>query len=332
MAQSSARKEADVAAFGKVFGGVSPEFETPVTWKTDEGDVVVPFKYKGIQRADDFSSEKQAVFEAKDRRLEVIVRDDYSSMYGLRVRRQVQLHRKSGLLIGGSVEYEFGEWTAGLYANFSNGHFLRDFNAVEYLSDPTQFEIHITIDKSGKKQELPPLAAASYNCYRNRPVDIAFPLADYEDAIKGNYGIRNDSKEYDKTYFSWVNLHGALVGSETFGDGKPKVNESQISLEREDWTLLEGTAYEVKIAHTSKGTGLQRGRLRFSRRNEGTGEEWVFAVPAWMYNGKDFMRVLKEEPLKEFLSLYPVTFSVTRPDEGKIEVYTSSHEDSPDKS
>lgn len=330
MPRSLARREADIAEFREVFGRVAQEFNNPVKWETDDGDVVIPFKYKGIRNVGDIGPEKQAVFEVNDRRSKVAVRVDYSSEFGLRVRRQLETHRKSGLLIRGEIEYDLGGVTAGFYADYRHRMFLSDFNAVGNLSDPTHFLLSINIQQSGRN-ELPPLASALYNFYPNIPVDIVFPFADYENAITGNYGIREYSRAYSKTFFSWVDLSGAEVGSEVLDGEKqrPKVNSSNISLENGEWIGLEGTAYEVKIGYVPGGMNLQRGRLRLFRRNQEVDEEWMFSVPAWMYTGRDFMSALKEKSLREFLSQYPVIFSIKGSGETKLEVFTSSREDPP---
>lgn len=324
---------AGIEQFKEIFGGVAPEFEKPAVWNTDDGEVTIPFQFR-IENGT--GSEKIAVFEINDKRSATLVRVDYSSHYGLKVRRQLGLHRKSGLFMSGEVVCDLGELTAVFDAEYSAGWYLRDWNAVEELNNPTKFKMGISVIRSGQDKIVPPLASASYNTFQNIPVDIVLPSADYDDAMDGSYEIREGQgyDSYRKTCFGWVNLTGARVETSLFGEEKRRGLEEHsypVCFNSEGWVGLEGTAYEAKVALVTSGPNLERGRLRFFRRNQETGEEWMFSVPAWMYNNGGFMKTLKEKSIREFLSQYPVIFSVNGSDGKKAEVFTFSREDHPSK-
>lgn len=310
----------------------APEFSQPFKANTLFGVQYWPFQE--IQTKDDGSIREKVVFEAHGRPSEetdpLIVRVSYEAPYGLKAKRTIVLRQfpDSELLIqSGEVRYSFGELDISIAFGLGS-----PIVTPEIARNPENFKA--TIGVLVDDEQIPPLAYIDYHFSSQIPINVQFPYADYEEALKGEVEKREKQgfapSSYRYTYFGWENLVGAKVGITRYDD--PKDDDY---LRHYRWftrinspepVQLEGSPYKQKVSRSEAGWYWGEGRLRFSRMNIQTRESWMFSVPEWIDKGQ-FHNDIQYLPLTDFFWKYPVVLCVKRRGEERKWFSTHSNHD-----
>ena len=294
----------------------APEVSQPFIANTPVG--VQKWPFKEIKRGKNASSKETVVFEARSVPHEElnpqIVRVSYEESYGLKAKRTLVLVRPSGsefLFSGGNIRYESGEIVISYSLNLS-GPFLTE----DLLRDTNQFEASILVTNA-MDPNVPPLAWIQYNPSQKIPIDVRFPYADFQQALKGDVEKRErqqfGSASYKQTYFQWEHLVGAKIGASKYDSAIdttiPMYYAHRTSINNREPVHIKNTPYEGKITRSESRIFPGVGRLRFSRMNEETGESWMFSVPDLMDRNMLF-REIQHSALRDFFYQYPIIFCV----------------------
>lgn len=276
----------------------------------------------GMQRwpmseAEDSVSEDKIVFVANSTPSELApsrMKISYESPYGLRARRMVSERRASEedyAMECAEIRFNLGDFDIA-YATHLKGPFV----IQEFLDEPRDFVTSIYVT-SKSNNNIPPLAAVSYDPAAKIQIDARFPTADFEKMLTGDFDKREKGRfgqsSHSETYLQWEYLVGAKVGVSRYIDpSNPdwlRYRAWTTAINSREPKTIEGTPYEGKITRSLRSRPMQAHRIRFSRLNKEAGQSIMLSVPDSI-DPYRFHNDIQYSPLADFLMEYPVVLCV----------------------
>lgn len=215
------------------------------------------------------------------------------------------------LIESGDISIKSGELDI-TYAIAYNAIFVTE----DLLNDHSNFTP--TISVHGSNESVPPLASAKFDPDGQMPIDIQFPLADFDSATKGEIEQRRNKFDnrpiYRTNYFSLDKNGRKIVGVSKFEDRTSTFAGKEYShsdLRFSGWyqddnafRKLEGSDYVALASRLNE-------RLRFARQNIKTGEIWTLSVPEGIQR-EAFYGDVVSLPMADFFQKYPASFAVKK--------------------